>query len=290
MLGLTQPGLSKTLHEAEVVVGAKLFERHPRGVVATAAGLAFIDSARKMIAELRRLDEALDVVGDPGRGALTLGVLPVAASGMLPGALTRLRVARPEIHVRVQQGRTGDLTPLLAAGEIDLIVGRLYEPTTPDGFEREPMWREPIAVLARAGHPIFAHAKVEQEHLAAYDFALPTMSQRVGQEIELLVRQLGLEPRVAFRSSSYDFIRELLIGGDFLSLVPSLMMAGDLMRGALQLAPLPIPAAPRLAGIIRPPARPLTPAARAFIDVLVGFVGELAERGLADITIGNIGV
>ena len=79
----------------------------------------------------------------------------------------------------------------------------------------------------------------------------------------------------------------MLIGGDFLSLMPSLMMAGDLMRGALKLAPLPIQSPVRLAGFIKPGDRPLSPAARAFLDALVGFVRDLAERGLTDITNGN---
>ena len=33
-------------------------------------------------------------------------------------------------------------------------MGRLYAPAVPDGFQRLPMWEEPIAVLARAGHPL----------------------------------------------------------------------------------------------------------------------------------------
>jgi LysR family transcriptional regulator, pca operon transcriptional activator len=288
-LSLTQPALSKTLHEAEDILGAKLFDRHPRGVTPTAAGAAFVETARRMMGELRRLDEALDIVSHPGRGALALGVLPVAASGVLPGALTRMRAAHPQVRVRLEQGRTEELLPLLASGEIDMIVGRLYEPEAPDGFEREPLWSEPIALLARPGHPILALNTIENEHLRGYDLALPTVGQRVGREIEWILQRLGLESTVAYRSSSYDFIREMVMGGDFLSIMPSLMMAGDLLRGALQLAPLPLPHNQRLAGVIRRVGGAPTPAGRAFLDALKGFVGELAERGFADITIGNSG-
>jgi len=56
------------------------------------------------------------------------------------------------------------------------------------------------------------------------------------------------------------------------------------------LAPLPLPPTQRLAGIIRRAGRAPTPAARAFLDALKGFVGDLAERGFADITIGNTGL
>jgi LysR family pca operon transcriptional activator len=69
--------------------------------------------------------------------------------------------------------------------------------------------------------------------------------------------------------------------------MPSLMMAGDLLRGSLKLTALPLPPTERLAGVIRPSAKPLPPAARAFVEALKIFVRELAERGFADITIRN---
>jgi LysR family pca operon transcriptional activator len=286
-LNLTQPALSRTLHEAEDIAQAKLFDRHPRGMKATAAGMSLIETARRILAELKRLDEQLDVVGDPNKSALALGVLPVAASGVLPGALTRMRAQYPRIRVRVEQGRTEELTALLAAGEIDLIVGRLYEPPAPAAFDREPLWSEPIAALARTGHPILELDHVEPEHLRSYDLVLPTVSQRVGQEIDWILQRLGLEPTVAYRSSSYGFIREMLFGGDFVSIMPSLMMAGDLMRGSLKLVPLTMPASVRSAGIIRPAGRALEAPARAFVQILRDFVEDLANRGLADITTGD---
>ncbi|MEF9875908.1 MAG: LysR family transcriptional regulator, partial [Gordonibacter sp.] len=37
-LGVSQPGLSRTLQEVEDIVGCELFERHPRGVQPNAVG------------------------------------------------------------------------------------------------------------------------------------------------------------------------------------------------------------------------------------------------------------
>jgi DNA-binding transcriptional LysR family regulator len=50
-------------------------------------------------------------------------------TGVLPGTLARLKATDPNIRARLQQGRTEDLLPLLASGEIELIVGRLYAPS-----------------------------------------------------------------------------------------------------------------------------------------------------------------
>ena len=289
-LGISQPALTKSLHELEELLQLRLFDRHPRGARPTAAGAVFVRSARRVLAELRRLDEELDELSSPGGGTVALGALPVAAAGVLPGALARLKATHPDIKARLRQGRTEDLLPLLASGELDLIVGRLYEPAVPDGFAREPLWTEPISVLARAGHPVFARgAPVTVEELRRHDLVLPTVTQRVGQEIEHLLSLLGLEPTAALRSTSYGFIREMLLATDLISVIPRLMMAGDLLRGALRVVPLPIPAPDRPAGLVLPRDRALPQAGRAFVECLRAHVSEIVERGVSPITGGDSG-
>lgn len=274
-LGIAQPALSRSLAEAEDVAGLPLFERHARGVRPTAAGVAVIATARQIMAELRRLDAELDGLAVAASGTLTLGVLPVAAAGMLPGVMARLTARHPELMLRIVQGRTEDLLPRLAAGEIDLVVGRLYDPPQPDTFLRETLYDEPIALLARAGHPLADGPAPTAERIAAYGLVLPSVSQRVGLEIDTLLALLGLPQAHALRSSSYEFIREMLHTTDLVSVMPRNMLAGDLLRGTIRPLPLPVTAPPRPAGLIRRADRPLSAAAEAFCDALRGYVAAL---------------
>jgi LysR family pca operon transcriptional activator len=142
------------------------------------------------------VDEELDLLAEPGLSSLAIGTLPAATAGVLPGALARLKALYPDIRIRLQQGRTEDLRPLLAAGEIDLIVGRLYEPAVPDGLLRETLWMEPIAILARAGHALFAIPQVTAEPLRGCDL-IPTV-RRVDSNV-ILSGSMGLDslPRLA---------------------------------------------------------------------------------------------
>lgn len=275
-LGLGQPALTRALQEAEQVVGASLFTRHARGVRPTEAGYIITRLARRILAELHRADEALDHLHS---AQVAVGVLPVAAVGVLPGALIRLKQDRPEIQIRLQQGRMEDLLPLLVAGEIDLVVGRLYPPAGPDSFLREALWEEPISFLARAGHPLFARP-VTRAALAGCELVLPTVSQRVGQEIDERLAALGLTAQAPLRSSSYGFIREMLLASDMVSIMPRLMMVGDLLRGTLRVLPLDEPAPPRPAGLIFPADRPLPEAGLAFIKALRAHLAEIAAQGL----------
>jgi LysR family transcriptional regulator, pca operon transcriptional activator len=285
-LGISQPALTKSLQELEHILRVRLFDRHSRGVAPTPQGKVFIQAARRILADLRRLEEDLDEYISPSCGTVAVGVLPVAAAGVLPTVIARLRTSHPNIKVRLQQGRTIDLVPFLASGELDLIVGRLYEPTLPDGFKREALWSEPIAMFARSEHPIFSDT-VRVESLRRYDLILPTVGQRVGEEIEHLLERLGLEPTAPLRSSSYDFIREVLCATDAISIMPCLMLLGDLLRGTLRTASLPIPTPARPAGIILPRDRLASPTTRAFVQCLRGYISEIVTRGLTPTTISG---
>ena len=59
MLGLSQPGLSKLLHELEVELGAPLLVRSFRGVAPTPQGQAVLGPARRICEELRELHQRI---------------------------------------------------------------------------------------------------------------------------------------------------------------------------------------------------------------------------------------
>jgi len=287
VLGISQPALTKALAELEAQLDIRLFDRHSRGVRTTEAGSVFAQSARRILAELRRLDEELDLLSTPGGGVLSIGALPVAAAGMLPGVLKRLKANYPRLRVRLQQGRTEDLLPLLATGEIELIVGRLYEPATPDAFDREALWSEPISILARVQHPVF-NEPVTAQKLEQFDLILPTITQRIGQEIERFLSQLGVDVSNALRSSSYVLIREMLLETDILSAMPRSMMLGDLVRGSLRVVPMPFSAPERPAGIIWRRGIERSRSCQAFTNCLRDYLSEIASSGFPDlITSGN---
>ncbi len=283
-LGVSQPALTKSLKDIESITGLRLFERHARGVRATSAGQVMVRASHRILAELHRTEEELASIDKPDSDLAALGALPVAAAGIMPAALALLRQRQPNTKVRLEQGSTAQLLPLLAAGQIDLIVGRIYDPMAPDDFEREPLWLEPMALIGRYDHPIFALPAITRADINRYDLALPNVSQRIGMEIEHIVVQLAQDVRPVFRSSSHGFIRETLLSSDTLSIMPSLLVLGDLHRGYLRGAPIPVPTQPRRAGITYRKGRPLPAAALAFADALRTYIREIEDQGLVTIT------
>ncbi|PWC41131.1 LysR substrate-binding domain-containing protein [Azospirillum sp. TSO22-1] len=278
-LGISQPALTKALQDTEEAIGAKLFDRLPRGVLPTGYGEVVLARAEAILSELSRLGEELEEVAKGAAGTVSLGVLPAAGAGLVPAALARLRRSSPGVGVRVVEALTRELLPMLAAGDIDLVVGRLYAPEGPDEFRRETLYQEPIAVMARSDHPVFAEPALTVADLPRFELALPSSAQRLGRDLEEALMSMGVPlPRTAIRSTSLSLTRELVHEGGVLTILPALMLAGDLQRGSVRVVPVEIQTPPRPAGVISLLHRRRTPV----IDALVGAMdAQLAHlRGL----------
>jgi LysR family pca operon transcriptional activator len=274
-LGLSQPALSKSLQEIEAVIDARLFERHSKGVTANAHGVIVGRSARRILTEVNRLEDELEALDGGDGGSVVVGALPVTAAGLLPGALARFQANYPNIQVRVSQERTEALLAALTVREVDFVIGRLYEPTRPDTFVRQPLYDESIAVLARVDHPIFDRPAIRPEDLAGYNLVLPTVSQRVGREIDVFLQAIGIEARQPLRSSSVSMIREILHATDCVAVAPQVMLIGDIVRGSVKALPVGGPQLPRPAGLIRRSDAPLMRNANAFVETFKTYVRDV---------------
>jgi LysR family pca operon transcriptional activator len=276
-MGVSQPALTKSLKDLERITGAVLFDRHARGLTPTAPGLVMIRTARRILAELERIEEDLDQIAERSGAVVSVGALPVTLAGIMPRLLARLADRAPEITIRTEQGQTEDLLALLAARQIDLVIGRLYAPAQQDSFVRRELWTEPFALVARQDHPIFAapERRLEAE-IGASDILLPDVSQRIRDELDLVLDRFQGLIRPPLRSASISFIRERLALSDAVAIMPPMMVIGDFDRGLLRARALPVDAPPRPAGTILLAAQTPTVATEVFIQNLVAFIAELA--------------
>jgi len=272
-LGVTQPALTRTLKEAEDVLGGRIFERHARGVRPTAFGNVACAAARRVLLEVERLDHHLDQFLAGEASVVSVGATPPAAIGILPDIYETLRNTAPEIRISLTQGRTEDLMPLLAAGEIEMIIGRLPPSEDASEFVREILYNEPISVLAGARHPIFEHETIDVETLRQYTYILPTMSRPVEREIDVVATKLSLT--ITLRSSAQPFLRELLHASDHLTISPHFTMAGDLRRGTIRRVAFDLPSPPRPAGLLTRPEDGMRPTTQRVYSALLEYFRSL---------------
>ena len=124
-LFLTQPSLSRILHEMESQLGYAIFERTNRGVRPTEAGTAFLRHAKRVLSEMEAIEGLGSAKRPPDRFRLCMprsaGILEMAADYLnaLP-ADHPLDAMLRECHVR-------QAFDYLATGEVDLGIIRFRE-------------------------------------------------------------------------------------------------------------------------------------------------------------------
>ena len=261
-LHITQPVVTRGLREVEDLLGVPLFERLPRGVVPTQYGLAFIERARSVLAELRTAGEEVRLLQSGQLGTVTVGTHLAGSNLLLPRAIAALKAEHPRLTVVVREGTPDTLQQLLLAGDLDLTVGRLSS-TVPVRLEQERLHQEPIRLVARAGHPVHGGSRVSLADLIAYPWIFPVAQTALRAELEAVFFHEGLPlPADRVECTSMLTLRNLLVSTDVIAALPMFIAVDD---RELRILPTPLSSIRRSVGVTMPKDRAPSAAAAALL-------------------------
>lgn len=268
--GISQPALSRTLAEAEALLGAVLFRRENRRLVLTEKGAVFRQHASLAVQALETATAALHP--GAGVGRLTVGVLPTAATRLFPRIALRLRDLAPDMLLSVITGPHSYLTGLLRDGTIDVMLGRLPGAREVAGLTFEHLYDEEIVLVCRAGHPLRGDTRAA---LAGCPLILPPEGAIIRGAVDDYLASLGLGlVRAAYETVALPLARGILMGSDAVWFISRGVVAEDLDRGDLALIPTDARYLAGAVGITRRQAGAASPA----LDMLV----QLARDGVRD--------
>lgn len=118
-LGRTQSAVSMQLRRLEEAAGRRLFERRPRGLALTPAGMQLLPYARQVETLLA---EAARTLGTTQAAPIRLGLPPEYCELLLPLLLPALAEAHPETGLHVRSDYSAASLAALEADELDLAV------------------------------------------------------------------------------------------------------------------------------------------------------------------------
>lgn len=269
-LHMTQPVATRSLHDLEAILGVQLYERGPRGITPTIFGEAFTRHARAVIAQLTQAGRHVTELADADRGTVVVGTHLAGSNILLPGAIARLKAARPYLTVIVKEGTPEVLLVELEAGRIDLIVGRLTSPTDQNAI-RENLYEESVELVIGSRHPLAGVSAVTLGELADYPWILPGVETVLRRELEEFFARNGVAlPANRVEATSFLTVRQLLLETDMIAVLPGLIARDD---ARLTTLPLPLDPIGHSVGITRSAGRTLSPSA----DALVAGLNEIAQ-------------
>lgn len=228
--GWSQPAIHRAVRDLEQISAMLLVERRGRGVMLTAAGRRLARAARLMRSELAAaIEEMLPDAGE--RGRLVVGAMPLCRARLLPAAITALIRAAPQVTIDVVEGSWRELIDPLRDGEIDMMVGALREERVPIDVTQQPLLRDRVAVVARAGHPLAA-TQPRLADLTRYPWIVGRPGSPLRAHWQTLFADTPLPP-APIECGSVTTIRGILAASDCLTLLSPAQVAVEVAAGLL---------------------------------------------------------
>jgi DNA-binding transcriptional LysR family regulator len=218
-LHIAQPPLSQQIKQLETELQSKLLYRTKRHVELTEAGRAFLEEARKTLAQADHAVRVARIAGDSPNRPLHVGFIDTALYRFLPRLLGAAREALPSIQIVLHEMTSGQQVEALARGEIQLGILRRTRGGPLIVFRE--IGNENMVLAIPEGHPLQAKTYVEVADLATEGWVLfpRILSPGLHDFIMGLCRRAGFVPRVVQEANEGHTIVGLVAAGVGISIV-----------------------------------------------------------------------
>lgn len=124
-LYLTQPAVSKHIRQLEKNLQTTLFTRERKGVTLSAAGLAFLPMAQKIIKAFEQGMGEFESWKQGYKRKLVIATAPQITSSFLPSLLRLFMERHPEIEVMIHVQKSYDIGGEVSSGRVDIGLTRI---------------------------------------------------------------------------------------------------------------------------------------------------------------------
>ncbi|MFK8032854.1 MAG: LysR family transcriptional regulator [Hyphomicrobiales bacterium] len=118
---LTAAAVSQQMRNLESSWNLELFERSHRSPKLTSTGLSLVGEAEIVVAAYDNLADKVSS-GDEISGEITLGAVPTTLTGLVPLALSQLKILHPSVRVRIVPGLSNQLLLQIDRGQIHAAI------------------------------------------------------------------------------------------------------------------------------------------------------------------------
>ncbi|GAA1247605.1 LysR family transcriptional regulator [Streptomyces javensis] len=224
-LGYTPSAVSQQISTVERTLGVPLFERSPRSVRPTAAGLQLALRAGRLLADLSATENEMRAYAAAERGRLRLGSFWSAGFRLVPTVLTGFLRDRPEVDVRYEEGDPQVTVDAVLEGRLDLAVIFEYgvvPHSWPEGLEHTLVREEPLYLLLPAAHPLAGRPRIRLADLRDERWISYHEDTDAARCLRHICAAGGFLPEVLFRTNDYNLPYELVRQGLGVAIAPEL--------------------------------------------------------------------
>lgn len=263
---ITQSAVSQRLKALEKRFGVPLIERHGAGLFLTKAGETFYKGARRILADLREVEEELQGIDGRVAGSVRLAAIYSVGLYELNPSVKKFLKSYPEIEVQIEYSRANKIYQDVANGSIDL--GIVAYPANKPQLRWTPLREDELVLICAPDHPFSEYGSISLKRLAGQPFVNFQRDIPTRRALEEIFKKNGVSviPKAEF--DNIELIKRAVEIGLGISIVPSMTVRSEIQAGLLKAIALAEGPFKRPIAILYRRGRALPPAVKKFMAVL----------------------
>ncbi len=181
-LFISQPAVSAHLKALETAIGEPLFERTPRGMRLTPAGVVVLEQVNRLFALYEEIPAAVGALRGRVSGEVTVAASSTPGAYLVPELLRQFQELYPEARPVLRVGDSAEVLEWLLDYQAPLgVVGEL---SIAEGLQSVEIGSDRLQLVAATGDALCRVKQVKPEHLRGRALLLrePGSSTRAGAE------------------------------------------------------------------------------------------------------------
>lgn len=279
----TQSGISQHVSATERALGVKLFERSPRGVAPTPAGLRYYKSCVAAVGQLASADEEARALAGSVTGDLRIGLMPTFTRAVLAPTLDDFVPRYPDVRLHMVEGYSATLTEMVLADELDFAVVPAFEGRV--GLKSRLIVRDREMLVSGLACGLKPLSPVRLAECRPFKIVLPGPQNIRRRNLETYFHTHGVEVDAMLEMDAMIGTLEFVARTDWVTILPSLISVNDIAGKNLVINPIADPPLYAEFVVIQPVRRTLSTQARLFLE---RFEAEIAHiHGVWERAIGG---
>jgi DNA-binding transcriptional LysR family regulator len=264
-LNVASSAINRQLLILEDTLGARLFERLPRGVRLTPAGEVLIKHVRNTLRDFDVARSDIEDLKGLRKGNIVVAATEGVAAEFLPRVLCQFHKQHPGITFTVTVSSGDELMAVLRSNEAD--IGFMFNPPPKSGMVWGASASLRIGAVMKPDHPLARRADLRLGECQPYPVILPDITFPNRAWLDTAIAASALQFQMAVCSNSFQLMRELVKEGMGIAFQTTIGIEAELGTGELVYVPLGDPAiAPSVLVALVRAKQALHPAAAMFLD------------------------
>jgi len=273
---ITQSAVSQRLKVLEKKLGFILIERRGNELFLTKAGEVAYQGARRILADLRELEDQLKEISGQVSGSVKVATIYSVGLYELNPSVKRFLKNHPDIDVQIEYSQANKIYQDVVNGSVDL--GIVAYPANKPQIRSIPILQDELVLICSPDHPLSISESVSLKKLASQSFVTFQQDTPTRKALDDILKKNGVAVIIKAEFENIELIKRAVEIGLGISIVPSMTVKSEVQAGFLRAISFAEGPFTRPIAVLYRRGRSLPPAVSKFIAVLTEEETQLLEN------------